>query len=236
LSTAGIYRRAWSTYRWRFWQLTAIGMVVFGLSGVIETAIQLLAGELSGHDHPTLSTIGVAVAATSGVSAGGLVLFGGLVEHTVAEHQHGAPYRPLAVAIRRLPLVALLIADLVTAVLTAAGVALFVVPGLVAFTFLSLSGALIVSQGAPALGSLAQSARLVRSEFWLTARCVTLPIAIETALVHGVSVLDREHPLAAAFVANAALGAAVGVSVGLVEATLALELIHRSQRRSAVQH
>ena len=75
----------------------------------------------------------------------------------------------------------------------------------------------------------------MRPRFWLTARCVTLPIAIETALVHGVSVLDRDYPLIAAFVANAVLGAAVGVAVGLVEATLALELIHRSRRPVAVR-
>lgn len=210
-------------------------MIVFGLSGVVETSIQLIAGELSGHDHPALSTIGVAVAATSGVSAGGLVLFGGLVEHTVAEHQHGHDHRPLGVAIRRLPLVALLVADLITSVLTAAGVAFFVIPGLVAFTFLSLSGALIVSLGMSALPALAQSVRLVRGQVWLTARCVTLPIAVETMLVHGVSVLDRDHPLAAAFVANALLGALVGVAVGLVEATLALDLIHRSRRPFAVR-
>jgi hypothetical protein len=208
---------------------------VFGLSGVAQATLQLLAGELTGHHRDALSSVGVAIAATSGMSAGGLVLFGGLVEHGVAEHQHGGPHHPLGQAIRRLPVVALLIADLVTSVLTAAGVALFVVPGLVAFTFLSLSGAVIVSQGAPAFTALGRSAQLVRSHFWLTFRCVTLPVAVETAIVHGVSVLDREHPLAAAFIANAALGAAVGVAVGLVEATLALELIHRA-RLPAVRH
>jgi len=208
---------------------------VFGLSGVVQAVVQLAAGELSGHDRSAISALGVAVAATSGLSAGGLVLFGGLVEHTVAEHQHGAAHRSLAEGIRRLPLVSLLIADLVTSVLTAAGVAFFILPGLAVFTFLSLSGALIVSEGAPAFASLRRSIGLVRPVFWLTARCVTLPIAIETALVHGVSVLDRGHPLFAAFVANAALGAAVGVSVGLVEATLALELIHRARRPAAVR-
>lgn len=211
-------------------------MLVFGFSGAVQTALQLLAGELSGHHRDALESVGVAIAATSGLSAGGLVLFGGLVEHGVAEHQHGEPHRSLGDAIRRLPLVALLIADLITSVLTAAGVAFFVLPGLAVFTFLSLSGALIVSEGAPALASLRRSAALVRPRFWLTARCVTLPIAIETLLVHGVSVLDREHPLAAAFVANALLGAAVGVLVGLVEATLALELIHRSRHPVAVRH
>ena len=208
---------------------------MFGLSGAVQAVVQLAAGELSGHERSAVSALGVAVAATSGLSAGGLVLFGGLVEHTVAEHQHGAVHRSLGVAIRRLPLVSLLIADLVTSVLTAAGVAIFVLPGLAVFTFLSLSGAVIVSEGEPAFTALRRSAALVRPRFWLTARCVTLPIAIETALVHGVSVLDHGHPLIAAFVANAALGAAVGVAVGLVEATLALELIHRSRRPMAMR-
>lgn len=209
---------------------------MFGLSGVVQAVVQLAAGELSGHERSAVSALGVAVAATAGLSAGGLVLFGGLVEHTVAEHQHGAAHHALGAAIRRLPLVSLLIADLVTSVLTAAGAAFFVLPGLAVFTFLSLSGAVIVSEGTPAFTSLRRSAALVRPRFWLTARCVTLPIAIETALVHGISVVDRDHPLFAAFVANAALGAAVGVAVGLVEATLALELIHRSRRPVAVRN
>ena len=209
---------------------------MFGLSGAVQAVVQLAAGELSGHERSAVSALGVAVAATSGLSAGGLVLvFGDRVLDQAAEHQHGAVHRSLGVAIRRLPLVSLLIADLVTSVLTAAGVAIFVLPGLAVFTFLSLSGAVIVSEGEPAFTALRRSAALVRPRFWLTARCVTLPIAIETVLVHGISVLDRDHPLIAAFLANAALGAAVGVAVGLVEATLALELIHRSRRPMATR-
>jgi len=107
---------------------------------------------------------------------------------------------------------------------------LLVVPGLVAFTLISLTGPVIVMERAGVARSLVRSARLVWPRFWLTVRVVTIPVLIESAALHALYVVGLPHPFLAGAAYEAALGVSIGALVGLAEATLAIDLVSLSPR------
>jgi hypothetical protein len=104
------------------------------------------------------------------------------------------------------------------------------VPGLVAFTLISLTGPVIVMERAGVARSLVRSARLVWPRFWLTLRVVTIPVLIESAALHALYVVGLPHPFLAGAAYEAALGVTIGAMVGLAEATLAIDLVSLNPR------
>ena len=106
-----------------------------------------------------------------------------------------------------LPLGRLVAADVVLAVATLVGLALFVVPGVVIFTLWSLVGPVITIEDRSVGSALRRSWQLVRPCFWLTLFLVTLPLQVEQAVLHAIHYTDIfEHPLVPAFLLNGLLG------------------------------
>jgi hypothetical protein len=160
-------------------------------------------------------------------SAFGIVFYAGLLDLVLRSFLEGEPDPPLRVALGRLPLRRLLVADVILVAAFAVGLVLLVVPGLVVFTFFGLVGPLVVSEELPVGAAFRRSARLVRPHFVIAFLLVTIPFMIEDQLLHGISVDLYLHPLIGACLVSAAIGATVGAAVGLVEVVLAHELRER---------
>ena len=128
-----------------------------------------------------------------------------------------------------LPLGRLVAADVVLALGTLAGLALFVVPGVVIFTLWSLVGPVITIEDRAVGSAFRRSWQLVRPHFWLTLFLVTVPLQVEQAVLHAIHYTEIfEHPLVPAFLLNGLLGMVIGSVVGLVEVVLAYDLIARA--------
>src|SRR5262249_61029012 len=83
--------------------------------------------------------------------------------------------------------------DILFAIVVTAGLDFFVVPGILLFTWLSLSGPVVELEGAGVLGSFKRSWALVRGHFW-TVLAVLVPIALLSSALSGV-VIDALPPI-----------------------------------------
>jgi hypothetical protein len=209
--------------RKKFRRVAGAAFVVFGGVAAIDTLALVLVA-----DHHVSRPWGAALA--SGISAviamAGVVFYAGLLDLLVGAHHQGQPDPTLGQALTRLPLGRLAGADVVLAAATLAGLALGVVPGVVAFTLGALVGPVIIIEDHPIGAAFHRSAQLARGCFWTVLCLVTLPVELEQAVLHAIHYDSLfRHPVVAAFLLNGLLGATIGSLVGLLEVVLAHELI-----------
>jgi hypothetical protein len=210
------------TYRERFWRVAATAFVVFGAVAVIETTATILV-----IDHVS-SPVGDAITSTAAAvfAMAGVVVYAGILDKVVGAHLHGHPDLTLREVWSVLPLRRLGAADVLLALTTLIGLALFVIPGVVTFTLWSLVGPVITIENHSVAPAFRRSWQLVRPHFLLTLCLVTLPLQIEQAALHAIHYTELfEHPVLPAFLLNGLLGMVIGSVVGLIEVVLAYELI-----------
>jgi hypothetical protein len=227
LKAQRVLRIAFRTYRDRFWRVAGTAFVVFGALAAIDAVATVLVLE-----HVS-SAAGDAIASTAAAVfvMVGVVIYAGILDKVVGTHVHGHPDLTLGEIWRLLPIGRLIVADMLLAAATLAGLALFVVPGVVLFTLWSLVGPVITIEDHAVASSFRRSWQLVRSHFWLTFFLVTLPLQVEQAVLHAVDYTALfEHPLVPAFLLNGLLGTVIASAVGLVEVVLAYELIAAARR------
>jgi len=223
-----VVKTALRTYRERFWRVAGTAFVVFGIVAVVDAIATVLI-----IDRHVSRPIGAAI---TSVAAGvfamvGVVIYAGILDKVVGAHLHGHPDLTIREIWHVLPLGRLVVADVVLAIATMVGLALFVIPGIVLFTLWSLVGPVITIEDRPVGSALKRSWALVRSRFWLTFWLVTVPLEIEQAALHAIHYTEIfEHPLVPAFLLNGLLGMVIGSLVGLVEVVLAYELIARTKQ------
>jgi len=218
-----VIRAALRTYRERFWRVAGTAFVVFGVVATVDAFATVLV-----IDRHVSRPVGAAVtsAASAVFSMAGVVVYAGILDKVVGAHLHGHPDLSISEIRKVLPLGRLAAADVVLAVVTLAGLAVFVVPGVVAFTFFSLVGPVITIEDRSVGSALRRSWQVVRPHFWLTLLLVTIPLQVEEAVLHAIHYTDIfQHPLVPAFLVNGLLGMVIGSLVGLVEVVLAYELI-----------
>lgn len=168
-------------HRWRL--LLAVAVVVFLPLSVLDALGDGFTElEIDGSD-PLLDIEHAGVfAAAALVALLGEQFYAGVVEETVGERRSGHASRPLRRIAAELPYGRLLVADAVIAVATVAGLLLLVVPGLLVFTWFSLTAPLITLERKGVRASLRRSRYLVRGSFWRVAGIlVALLVATETA-------------------------------------------------------
>ena len=228
--TAGaVLLGAWSTYRARPWPVMGLAVVVFGTSAVIDTFVERLSLSVGG--SKLLDLVAALISGPVSITTFGLVLYAGVLDRVVGHHLHGHAHLTVRQAVRSLPWGRLFVADLILTSATSVGIALFVVPGLVVFTFFCLVGPVVNIEGEDVLAAFRRSAALVRRAPWLTAALVTVPTILEVALIHGLDFATADSPYLAAFVVSALIGVTIGAVVGLFEVTLAYELVGPENRR-----
>jgi len=225
-----VLRAARRTYRERFWRVAGTAFVVFGVIAVADAIATVLVIDR----HVSRPTGALLTSLAAGVFAlAGVVVYAGILDKVVGAHLHGHPDLTLSEIWAVLPLGRLRRADVVLALATAVGLALFVVPGIVIFTLWSLVGPVITIEDRQVRSALRRSWSLVRPCFWLTLVLVTLPLEFEQAALHAIHYTEVfEHPLVPAFLLNGLLGMVIGSFVGLIEVVLAYELIARSRGQS----
>jgi hypothetical protein len=217
-----VIRAALRTYRERFWRVASTAFVVFGAVAVVDAIATVLV-----LDHVT-SPVGDAIASTASAvfATAGVVVYAGILDKVVGAHLHGHPDLTLREIWRELPLLRLGAADVLLALAVLAGLALFVIPGIIVLTLWSLVGPVITIEDRSVTSAFGRSWQLVRPCFWLTLGLVTLPLQVEQAALHAVNYTAIfDHPIAPAFLLNGLLGMVIGSVVGLVEVVLAYELI-----------
>jgi hypothetical protein len=224
-----LWRRALTTYLARFPIVAGAAVVVFVPLALLMTAITLW-GQRYSDDHAGADGLLVFLATLVGTSVIvlGSAFYAGLLDKVVGEHQHGHQRESVGEILRTLPYRPLVAADLLLSLIVAAGLLLFVIPGLILFTLFALVGPLITIEGQTALGSFRRSFTLVQPVFVTAFVAVTLPVVLEHAFVHTIehAVLHRP-PFLTAFILSGFGAVTVAAFVGLVEVTLAFALLHR---------
>jgi hypothetical protein len=219
------------TYRQRFWRVAGTAFVVFGAVAVVDAIATILV-----LDHVS-SPVGDAITSTAAAvfAMAGVVVYAGILDKVVGANLHGHPDLSVREVWSVLPLGRLGAADVLLALTTLAGMALFVIPGVVIFTLWSLVGPLITIENRSVASAFGRSWQLVRTHFWLTLCLVTLPLQIEQAALHAIHYTEIfDHPVLPAFLLNGLLGMLIGSVVGLVEVVLAYDLIARTDNRAPV--
>jgi hypothetical protein len=224
-----VFAGALRTYRERFWRVAGTAFVVFGAVAVIDAIATVLIA-----DHVS-SPVGDAVASTAAAvfAMAGVVVYAGILDKVVGAHLHGHPDLTLREIWGVLPIGRLAAADVLLALATLAGTALFLIPGLVIFTLWSLVGPVITIENRSVASAFKRSGQVVRPAFWLTLFLVTLPLQVEQVVLHAIHYTEVfDHPLVPAFLINGLLGMLIASVVGLVEVVLAYELIARTDDRA----
>lgn len=181
-----------------------------------------------GSELRVLVAVPVGIVMTA-VSAGGVVVFVGYLDLIVHTDRRGRDPESLGEVAPRLPIWRLLAANAVLFAVFGIGSALFIVPGLVALTWFSLVGSMIVTGGATSVwDGFARSRRVVRGHFWLVLLMVTVPLVLEHDIVLVVEHAIDDTSDAAAIVTAVVIVLLVNISVAVVEVVLADDLRERS--------
>jgi hypothetical protein len=134
---------------------------------------------------------------------------------------------------RRIAYGRLIVVDLLFAVVVTIGLELFIVPGLLLFTWFALSGPIVELEHAGIKDAFVRSARLVSRRFW-TVFAVLVPIALASAVLSG-AVVDALPPVLGSdflsdWIAEAASSIAISPFYALAAVLITLELSDASAR------
>ncbi len=208
-----------ASYRHRFGRVVIAAALVFGVTAVIGAAIE----DLTHRAEPNFLVWSFALAGTA-MSQVGITFYAGLLDKVVGEFELGEEPEPVLQVLRTLPYGSLIVADILINLLAAIGLLLLVVPGLILFTLLAITGPVINIEHVGAIRGMRRSAHLVRPHFWLVFLLVTLPIGLEHQALEWVNELVLHHALIEVFVVQGITGMIVGSFVGLVEVNVAYSL------------
>ena len=207
-------------------------LIVFTPFVALQIGASFLAEHIRDTEDQITGLIAVVLLPATTATLWGGVLYAGLLDRTVGAHHYGHHRHATRELIRELPLGRLIVADMLLVLIIVAGYLLLLLPALAAFTFFALVGPMITIEGRSVTGAFRRSASLVWPHFLLTFLIVTLPILIEEALLHSMIELLHAQLTVAGLAVSAAAGTLLGTVVGLIEVTLAYELIERDRARA----
>jgi hypothetical protein len=235
-----IYARIGRVYR--AWMPTILGLslLVFVPLGAIDALVfHLDVNALDLDSGLKIAALALAVGAVTTTGLLGEVFFSGAVAVSLT-HPHGQKLpSPFEIA-RRLRYKRLIGVDLVYVVIVFAGMLLFIVPGVILFTFFGLAGPVVELEERTVRGALARSFRLVRGNFWFVF-WVLVPIEIVgDALGEGVAGLVHGllgHGYLASWLAESASNIVLSPIFAIAAVLLTVELIAaRDGNGPAVNH
>lgn len=234
LRPLAVARAALGTYRRHTARVAVIALVIFVPLTLADIFVTRLSEALLDDVGPVLAAflLVAALALTSGELVA-VEFFAGLLDRLVDEDQYGRAPVTLGENVRSLPHARLALASLLVWAITSAGTAILIVPGIVAFTFLSLSGPIINVERRGVIAGLRHSVRLVRGHFWLVFACVTLPLVAEEAIVAALHDVQVFHGAVAFFLLEVGLAVTLGSVIALNETTIALALMTAHGRQDA---
>ena len=170
-------------------------------------------------DVARLASIPLAIA----INLGGEALYAGIVAAAVLHWRAGRRMRDVGGGARTIPYKRLIVIDLLIAVAAAIGFALLVIPGVILYTYVGISPALVKLERLSVRDAIAKSIELVRGNFWrvllFTAAVVLVSDSLATALESPI------HGLSGEIVFNLAIEAVFEPFQGLAIVLLALALM-----------
>lgn len=188
-----LYRRIWQTYRAWSPSLLILALIIFlplGLIDAFTANVEIDSLDLTSGIKLAAVVLAVALLTTTGLI--GEIFFSGAIALSLT-HPHGEGPPTLREIARRIKYGHLVVVDLAFVAIVSIGLLFAAVPGILAFVFLSLSGAVVEIEHRSAFGAMRRSAELVRGSFWF-AFWIVVPIELAgdaigngvAALVHGV--------------------------------------------------
>jgi hypothetical protein len=230
--TLSILRAAAGTYYRRFGTIALLGLAVFAPAAIVDGIASRAAESLvegSGLWLKLLVTSLVIIDLGAGAAA--LTLYSGVLDRLISADRRGHSIQGLKAILRTLPWGRLLVADLLVWGVSAVAAFFLLIPGLIAFTLLSIAGPVIIIEDLRPLPALRRSMELIARHALPAVLLVTLPTVIEeiaSDLLLESSVVER---LSFVLLADIALAVVVTSAVGVLEITMAHALIQEDQRR-----
>ena len=212
---------ALSVYRRRFGIVAAIGVTLFAPLAIFETAagVAIHDGfEASGGRRFAAVVLWLGVALLMFGSA----LCAGFLDLLVGR-EFGRRELPLRQAARELPYRRLIAVDVLQTVLVGTAALAGFVPGVAVFTLTCLAGPLVMLERSSAPRALWRSTALTSKRFALALVVVSVPVAIEHQVLHGLE-LWLGFPVVVLWLVQCAAALVVLVPVVLCEIILAYDL------------
>jgi hypothetical protein len=194
-----------------------LAAAVFGTTAALQALVEVMVVEGNFSDEIEA----VARVTTAVIGAFGFVFYAGLLDLVVGAHHRGEPDPTVREAIHGLPLTRLVVADVMLVTICGVLALFFVIPGIIALTFLCLVGPVIVTEQHTVIDAFRRSARLVRPHFWMVLFVVVIPLLIEDQILHGLDFNYIGTRIIDEFLVSAVIGAGIGSIVGLLEVVLA---------------
>lgn len=233
---ATTYGRIWRTYWSWAPSILLLALIVFLPLGLLDAATMNV--ELDSLDITNgikLAAVALAIGVVTATGLLGEVFFSGAIAVSLT-HPHGENPPSLREIARRLNYGRLIGVDLLFVAIVAIGLLLGVIPGVLAFVWLALSGPVVEIEERTAIGSLKRSLQLVRGNFWLVF-LVLAPIEIlGDAVGSGLAALVHEvlgHTFVATWLAEALADAALSPLFAVAAVLLTVDLIAQKDGEGA---
>lgn len=178
----GLYRHIVSTYRSKASTLLAIAAIVFVPLSLVEVwGDRLIDVDVDSISELEFAALFAAAVVESGALLLGEVFYSGAVAAVVVAARAGRS-RSWGDIVRELPWRPLLVVDVLFNLGLALGLLLFILPGIVFFTYFALAAPVVEIERRGVGAAFRRSARLVRGRFWAVL-AVLLPVAVAVDLV-----------------------------------------------------
>jgi hypothetical protein len=182
-----VYRDAARVFHRNLPRIALLGVILYGAATVVETALNQWLNRLQGVSIPQLVAAMITTILVGGTTAVyATLLFAGLLDYTIEAELEGRRVPPLTQVLRRTPYLRLLVLDALVVLVTAIGVLLLVIPGLIAFTLLSLASPLAVSENLGPVAAMRRSIELVRPRFGTAVAVFLLPELVASTVSGGL--------------------------------------------------
>jgi hypothetical protein len=195
------YARIWRTYRGWASSLLSLAVVVFLPLGLLDAlSFQVDVDSLDLTSGIKVAALVLAVGAVTMTGLLGELFFSGAIAISLT-HPHGEQPPKLREIAGRIKYGRLIVVDVAFVAIVAVGLLIGLVPGVLAFVFLGLSGPIVEIEERSPLAALRRSFHLVRGSFWLVF-WVLVPIEVfGDAIGSGLAKLVH-HQLGDTFVAT----------------------------------
>jgi hypothetical protein len=195
------YVRIWRTYWGWLPSLLLLAVVVFLPLGLLDAlSLQVNVDSLDLTSGIKIAALLLAVGAVTMTGLLGEIFFSGAIAISLT-HPHGEQPPRLREIVGRIKYGRLIVVDVAFVAVVALGLVLGVVPGLLAFIFLGLSGPIVEIEERSASAALRRSFQLVRGSFWLVF-WVLVPIEVVGDAIGGGLAGVIHHELGDTFIAS----------------------------------
>ena len=217
------YARIWRTYRAWASSLLGLAVVVFLPLGLLDAlSFQVDVDSLDLTSGVKVAALVLAVGAVTMTGLLGELFFSGAIAISLT-HPHGQQPPGLREIAGRIKYGRLIVVDVAFVAIVAVGLLIGLVPGVLAFVFLGLSGPIVEIEERSPLAALRRSFHLVRGSFWLVF-WVLVPIEVfGDAIGSGLANLVH-HQLGDTFVATWLAEAASNIVLSPIFAVAAVLL------------